>query len=135
MIETERLVLRGLTPDDAEALALRGEVLLQEGKLDEAQLRSYETAVRYQMFHGVALLIVGLMRVPRGWNSANAAGLLFAIGVLLFSGGIYAWIFTGQKAFVHLVPIGGILWLCGWLSLAWAGCLCPKCKDVLGERE
>ncbi len=106
-----------------------------EGKLDEAQLRSYETAVRYQMFHGVALLIVGLMRVPRGWNSANAAGLLFAIGVLLFSGGIYAWIFTGQKAFVHLVPIGGILWLCGWLSLAWAGCLCPKCKDVLGERE
>ena len=102
-------------------------------RLSPENLAVFETAVRYQMFHGLALLVVGLMRVPRGWNSANVAGLLFAVGALLFSGGIYLWIFTGQKPFVHVVPIGGILWLCGWLCLAWAGCACLKCKDALGE--
>ena len=59
-------------------------------RLDSDMLRVWETAVNYQFWHALALLGVGLLllRGASGW--LNASGLLFAVGILLFSGSLYA---------------------------------------------
>jgi uncharacterized membrane protein YgdD (TMEM256/DUF423 family) len=48
----------------------------------------------------------------------SAAGGLFLAGIVLFSGGVYAWLATEIKPFVHVVPIGGTSWIVAWLLLA-----------------
>jgi uncharacterized membrane protein YgdD (TMEM256/DUF423 family) len=43
---------------------------------------------------------------------------LFVAGIVLFSGGLYAWLATGIRPFVHVVPVGGTCWILGWIALA-----------------
>jgi uncharacterized membrane protein YgdD (TMEM256/DUF423 family) len=96
-------------------------------KLEPAALETFETAVRYQMYHALALIVVGLL-VFRGANGLlTAAGILFFLGTLLFSGGIYAWLATAQKPFVMVVPLGGSAWILAWLLLA-AGAIASAAK-------
>ena len=89
------------------------------------QLASFETAVRYQMYHAMALVLVGILleRSPSGL--IQAAAIAFLLGIILFSGGIYAWLASNIKPFVMIVPIGGLIWIVGWLTLAaaafWGG--------------
>jgi uncharacterized membrane protein YgdD (TMEM256/DUF423 family) len=92
--------------------------LKQTLELPEAQLQTYEVAVRYQMVHALALILLGL--VARRGNSRwlVGAGTAFVLGVALFSGGLFAWLSTGIKLFVHVVPVGGLAWIVGWLLLA-----------------
>jgi uncharacterized membrane protein YgdD (TMEM256/DUF423 family) len=85
----------------------------------QRSIENFETAARYQMYHAVALAIVGLAAVSRqggGW--LNAAGWAFLVGTLLFSGSLYAWVLTGQRWLVALTPIGGVVLMVGWLALA-----------------
>ena len=79
---------------------------------------SFETAVRYQMYHAVALVLVGLAAGRGSGGLLNAAGWLFVAGIVLFSGGLYGWIFTSVKPFVHIVPVGGTLWIVAWVCFA-----------------
>ncbi len=83
------------------------------------RLANWDTAVRYQMFHSLALLVVGT------WIGGidrrlflNGANLLFVAGMLLFSGGLYGWVLTDVKWLVHIVPLGGVLLIAGWIALA-----------------
>jgi uncharacterized membrane protein YgdD (TMEM256/DUF423 family) len=96
-------------------------VLKEVLKLPDSDLAAYETAVRYQMYHALALVMIGLL-VGRGASRwLSAAGAAFLAGTLLFSGGLYVWLATGQTAFVQIVPVGGTAWIVGWLLLAaWA---------------
>ncbi len=96
--------------------------LVKREVLSSDQLASFETAVRYQMFHALALVLAGLLleRSPAGL--VQAAAIAFLLGIVLFSGGIYAWLATGIKPLVHVVPVGGLAWIVGWLLLA-AGAL------------
>jgi len=98
--------------------AVGAHYLKETVKLEPAALETYETAVRYQMYHAFGLILVGLLvnRAPHGL--LTAAGVAFVIGIVLFSGGIYAWLYTHQKPFVMVVPIGGVSWIIGWLLLA-----------------
>jgi uncharacterized membrane protein YgdD (TMEM256/DUF423 family) len=85
----------------------------------QRSLENFETAARYQMYHSLALLAVGLVALTRGSSPAlNAAGRLFLVGMLLFSGSLYAWVLTGQRWLVALTPIGGLTLMIGWLALA-----------------
>lgn len=94
------------------------------GVLGDQELESYETAVRYQLLHAVALLSAGVMSQSgpvlanswTRWMMKLAAGG-FAGGTLLFSGGIYVWLATGARAIVHLVPVGGVVLVLGWLAI------------------
>lgn len=81
----------------------------------------YETAVRYQMYHAIALVAVGLLGAQGRTVSLQVAGWCFLLGVLIFSGLLYALIFTGQRWLGAIVPIGGTLMIVGWFSLAFAG--------------
>jgi uncharacterized membrane protein YgdD (TMEM256/DUF423 family) len=96
-----------------------GTHLLEEvWKLPEDKLKTYEVAVRYQMYHALGLVMAGLLmgRARSAWLSAAAAA--FLLGIVLFSGGIYAWLATDSKPLVQVVPVGGTAWILGWVLLA-----------------
>ncbi|MEM7801967.1 MAG: DUF423 domain-containing protein [Chloroflexota bacterium] len=79
---------------------------------------TYETAVRYQMYHGLALLFIGLLRMNLGsLPILSWAGWLFLIGTIIFSGSLYLLIFTGVRWLGAITPIGGLAFLAGWLML------------------
>jgi uncharacterized membrane protein YgdD (TMEM256/DUF423 family) len=84
------------------------------------KLETYEVAVRYQMYHALALVLVGLLAPRFGSRLLSAAGWLLLAGIVLFSGGIYAFLVTEVKALVHVVPIGGTGWIVAWALLALA---------------
>ncbi|MCB0033282.1 MAG: DUF423 domain-containing protein [Anaerolineales bacterium] len=78
---------------------------------------TYETAVRYQMYHALALLAVAWLTTQIPSNLVNWAGWLFFIGVLIFSGSLYLLVFTGRGWFGAITPIGGVAFLAGWVCL------------------
>jgi uncharacterized membrane protein YgdD (TMEM256/DUF423 family) len=82
------------------------------------QLRDFEVGVRYQMSHALALVLLGL--VAKHWQSrgVQAAGWLFVIGTLLFSGCLYIPVLTGFKLHWAFVPTGGLAFIVGWVALA-----------------
>ena len=83
-------------------------------------LAVWQTSVQYQMFHALTLLgiVVAGSRIPVALLSIS--GWLFVVGTLLFSGSLYALVLTGIKALGMITPIGGVLFLIGWLVLAFA---------------
>jgi uncharacterized membrane protein YgdD (TMEM256/DUF423 family) len=96
------------------------------GLLEAAgQSANWETAVRYCLFHAIALLIVGLASaLPQAATTIgplNAAGGCFLLGSLVFSGCLGALALSGVKILGAIVPIGGVLMLVGWACLAVAG--------------
>ena len=98
--------------------ALGTHLLKETLQLPESELQTYEVAVRYQMVHALGLILVGVL-VGRGDSRLwQAAGIAFLLGIALFSGGLYLWLLTGIKPFVHIVPVGGLAWIVGWLLLA-----------------
>jgi uncharacterized membrane protein YgdD (TMEM256/DUF423 family) len=103
----------------AVALGAFGAHALRE-RLVPDMLAVFEVGVRYQMYHALALLVVGLAagRLPGG--GAAAAGWLFVAGTVLFSGSIYLLAFTGQRWLGAVTPLGGVAFLAGWAALAWA---------------
>ena len=91
------------------------------GRLSDDLLASFETAARYQMYHALALLIVGLAIATRGSPAVvNVAGWLFVAGTLLFSGSLYALSLSGQRWLGAVTPLGGVAWLAAWALLVYA---------------
>ena len=87
-------------------------------------LRAFETGLRYQMFHALALLILGLNDSAGGPVRWSRPGALFVLGTVLFSGSLYALALTGQRQWGLVTPIGGLCLLLGWAMLAarlWRG--------------
>lgn len=95
--------------------------------LSPAALTTYETAVRYQMYHLVALLFTGILlqkaSSPKQQKLLNSAGLFFIDGIVLFSGSLY---FIVAKPFLGIeglpwvgiiTPMGGLLWMIAWVLL------------------
>jgi uncharacterized membrane protein YgdD (TMEM256/DUF423 family) len=88
---------------------------------DEARLiEVWETAARYQMYHALALLAVGLLNARHCAMAINLAGGTMTLGTLIFSGCLYALVLTGMKVLGAIVPIGGVLMIVGWVALALA---------------
>lgn len=90
---------------------------LLRDRLDETALATFETAVRYQMYHALALLAVGLL-AGRGLPGVTLSGWLFVAGIVLFSGSLYLLTFTGVRQFGAITPFGGGAFLAGWVVLA-----------------
>jgi uncharacterized membrane protein YgdD (TMEM256/DUF423 family) len=89
--------------------------------LDEAtigkRLENLEVGARYHMYHVLALLAVGLLqRSDPGFG--GIAAVSFLLGILVFSGCLYAYSLTGIKTFAMIVPLGGVSMIVGWVSLA-----------------
>ncbi len=140
MILRERwfLLFGGVAGALAVALGAFGAHALK-ARLSERAFEVFEVAVRYQMYHALALLGVGLllymlaMRSEAGVSGAGAthrpppqrllstAGVLFLLGILLFCGSLYLYTLADVKFVVRITPIGGVAWLAAWICLAVAG--------------
>jgi uncharacterized membrane protein YgdD (TMEM256/DUF423 family) len=90
-------------------------------------LDAFQTGARYQMYHALALIALGLVlaRFSLGGSSwLTAAGWLFLVGTVLFSGSLYALALTGVRQLGAITPLGGVAFLLGWAALAlgvWRG--------------
>jgi uncharacterized membrane protein YgdD (TMEM256/DUF423 family) len=98
------LALLGVAAGAFGAHALRSMV-------DPARIETFEVAVRYQMFHAIAVLLAGMLGAP-------AAGWCFLAGVVVFSGSLYLLVLTGARWLGAVTPVGGVLFLLGWVLLA-----------------
>jgi uncharacterized membrane protein YgdD (TMEM256/DUF423 family) len=95
-----------------------------ENVLNEKQHKTYETAARYQMYHAIALLFVGLLLKNYSNKLLNISALLFAIGIFIFSGSLYLLVALQAKGYSSfniigaITPLGGLCFIFGWLCLA-----------------
>lgn len=88
--------------------------------LSTQDLATFETGVRYQMYHALALLAVA-WAVGR-WPALTGpvtAGWAFVVGILVFSGSLYVLVLTGQRWLGAVTPLGGVAFILGWALLAW----------------
>jgi uncharacterized membrane protein YgdD (TMEM256/DUF423 family) len=88
------------------------------GRVPAQGLELFELAAQYQMYHALALLLVGTLYERWAGRLLLAAGALFLIGTILFSGSLYALVLTDASWVGPLTPIGGTALLGGWLVLA-----------------
>ena len=88
------------------------------GRLTADMLAVFETGVRYQMYHTLAIFATGLLLARMdGWLVRTAAWA-FTAGIVLFSGSLYVLAVTGTSAFGAITPLGGLAFLVGWACLA-----------------
>lgn len=90
-------------------------------RLPQSLLAIFQTGVRYQMYHAVALLLISRAAVVWPGRWASAAGWMFVAGILLFSGSLYVLAITGIRWLGAVTPLGGVAFLAGWAALALAG--------------
>jgi uncharacterized membrane protein YgdD (TMEM256/DUF423 family) len=91
-----------------------------KGRVAPDLLMVFETGVRYQIYHALALLAVGWACTRWPGKAVNASGWLFVAGTLIFSGSLYALSLSGARWLGAVTPLGGLALLAGWLCLAWA---------------
>jgi uncharacterized membrane protein YgdD (TMEM256/DUF423 family) len=84
------------------------------------RLHNWEVGVRYQMYHALALVALGLYATLRPAAGLNVAGAMFVAGVAVFSGFLYLYVFSGVRWFGMIVPIGGVALIVGWLLFGFA---------------
>ncbi len=82
---------------------------------------TFAKAVKYQMHHALALLIVALayLQFPKQKKLLTFSGYSFLAGILLFSGSLYLIVFA-KIPMGYVTPLGGILFMFGWILLAFA---------------
>lgn len=90
-----------------------------KGSLTQEMLVVFETAVRYQMYHALALCVTGWATRQFDHKSFRLAGWLFLSGIVVFSGSLYVLALTGVRWLGALTPLGGLAFMAGWGLLAW----------------
>ncbi|MFO8151962.1 DUF423 domain-containing protein [Thioalkalivibrio sp.] len=89
-----------------------------EARFSERAMAIWQTAVQYQFVHALGLLLVAALweRLQPGWGLASVIAM--ALGVLLFSGSLYALALGAPRVLGAIAPIGGTLFIVGWATLA-----------------
>lgn len=93
---------------------------LLKNRLSQDLLEVFEVAVRYQMYHALSLLAVGLLASRANSPALATAGYAFILGTLVFSGSLYLLVLTGQRWLGAITPLGGTALLVGWAALCWS---------------
>ena len=82
------------------------------------RLATWDVAVRYQMYHVLALLATGILAIHKPSKGLFVASVAFVVGTLIFSGCLYALVLSGVKILGAVVPLGGLSMIVGWVALA-----------------
>lgn len=91
--------------------------------VDEHALATYDTAIRYQFFHTLALALTGLIAKSNTQKLIQWAGIFFILGILFFSGSLYLLTLkaaTSAEGFLWvgpITPIGGLFFIVAWILL------------------
>ncbi|AWF83191.1 DUF423 domain-containing protein [Microbulbifer sp. A4B17] len=91
------------------------------GKVAENLLEAYKTGVQYQMIHVLALF--GVVLLMQNWGnrlSLTLSGALFTLGIIFFSGSLYALALGGPRWLGPITPLGGLMMIAGWVVLFFA---------------
>jgi len=101
-----------------------------KGKLSISSQATFETAVHYQMTHSLGLLLVGVLMLVLGVKTPwLTAAWSFTVGIFLFSGSLYGLALVGWRWLGPVTPVGGALFIVGWLALAY-GLLTAVSRDA-----
>lgn len=90
-----------------------------EARVTPERLQTFETGVRYHMYHALALLFVGWAAAQQASWQVHAAGYLFIAGIVIFSGSLYLLVLTNTPWLGAITPLGGVAFITGWALLAW----------------
>ncbi|MGQ0810906.1 MAG: DUF423 domain-containing protein [Nitrospiraceae bacterium] len=82
-------------------------------------LAVYDTATRYQMYHAFGLFVVAWVSRHHPRARVELSGWLFALGIILFSGSLYAVSLSGIQWLGAITPLGGVAFIGGWVLLGW----------------
>jgi uncharacterized membrane protein YgdD (TMEM256/DUF423 family) len=104
-----------------------------KAQLSDTNLNVFETGVRYQMLHALALFAVSWLWIRHGHGLTRSAGIAFVMGTVLFSGSLYLLACRELLGIAHwkwlgpITPLGGVAFLVGWILL---GISVLKIKDL-----
>ena len=96
-------------------------------------LHDFKTGAEYQMYHGLALIGLGLWLERNPSKVARAAGWSFAIGNVLFSGSLYILTLTGVTKWGAVTPLGGVAYLVGWVLFTSAATRSSSSGDAVAR--
>ncbi len=83
--------------------------------------QTWETGVRYHMYHALGLLFIGMMQMPSLFGPSQTfqtAAILMLIGMILFSGSLYALAISRIKILGAITPLGGLCLIAAWICVA-----------------
>ena len=90
------------------------------------RLDNLNMGARYQMYHALGLVMIGLLQLHIPSRVGQLAAWCLLIGIILFSGSLYAYALTGIRKFGMITPLGGISYIVGWVVLAAAAWRSPS---------
>lgn len=96
-----------------------------KNKVSSDHLEAFLTGARYHMYHALALIAVAWLMTRAPSSALTACAWLFLIGMLLFSGSLYALTLTGIGKFGMITPLGGAAFILAWSLLAWSAFRTP----------
>ncbi|GMR13326.1 MAG: DUF423 domain-containing protein [Gemmatimonadota bacterium] len=88
-------------------------------RVSPEDLAIFETGVRYQMYHALALFAVAWVADRWPGTAVIAAGWMFVVGMFVFSGSLYLLVLTGTRWLGAITPLGGVALIVAWGLLAW----------------
>ncbi len=94
--------------------------------LSADMMNVYQTGVMYHLVHAVVLLALALFLINNQHNLLSVAAICMALGIVLFSGSLYALAITEIRWLGAITPIGGVIWLVGWGMILWASVRWPS---------
>lgn len=83
------------------------------------RIPTFETAVKYQFFHALALVLLGILMDKYPGKFLNMSMWAYLIGIILFSGSLYILSLSGNTKWGAIAPIGGVSLIAGWILLFW----------------
>lgn len=83
------------------------------------RLETFETAVKYQFYHSLGLILLGLLMIQFQHKAFTVSGYGFIIGIIIFSGSLYALSLTGYSKLGAITPLGGLAFIIGWGAFVW----------------
>ena len=97
-----------------------------KARLAPELLAVWQTAVQYHFYHALGIVLVGLacFQLP-GSAALRASGCLMGVGIVLFSGSLYALALSGERWLGAVAPVGGSAFLLAWGALAWGALRSP----------
>lgn len=102
----------------AVAIGAFGAHALKETLAANQRLETFNTAVAYQFYHSLGILIIGALMFTIPNKYLQYAAWLHVAGILFFSGSLYILCLTGNTRLGAVTPVGGLLFIVGWVLLA-----------------